>query len=219
VDGSAASGKSTIGHRLAAKLGYPFLDTGVMYRAITLAALQRGIDLDDGEALSRLAASVRMEVTLPPPGSHEGSTIGVDSEDVTSRLRLPEVEDAVSLVSRVSGVRDALVRLQREIAGRQPMVMAGRDIGTVVLPNADLKIYLDASLPERAKRRHKEFAALGRDVTRDIVLKDLRQRDRIDSERPASPLRPADDAVVINTDGLTQDQVLTRVLELVDEKR
>ena len=190
-----------------------------MYRAITLAAIQRGIDLDDGEALSRLAASVRMEVTLPPPGSHEGSTIGVDSEDVTSRLRLPEVEDAVSLVSRVSGVRDALVRLQREIAGRQPMVMAGRDIGTVVLPNADLKIYLDASLPERAKRRHKEFAALGRDVTRDIVLKDLRQRDRIDSERPASPLRPAGDAVVINTDGLTQDQVLTRVLELVDEKR
>ena len=219
MDGSAASGKSTIGRRLAAKLGYPFLDTGVMYRAITLAALQRGIDLDDQEALSRLASSVRMEVTLPPPGSPEGSTIGVDSEDVTSRLRLPEVEDAVSLVSRVSGVRDALVRLQREIAGRQAMVMAGRDIGTVVLPHADLKIYLDASLPERAKRRHQEFAALGRGVTRDMVLKDLRQRDRIDSERSVSPLRPAADAVVINTDGLTQDQVLARVLELVDEKR
>ncbi len=190
-----------------------------MYRAITLAALQRGIGLDDREALSRLASSVRMEVTLPPPGSPEGSTIGVDGEDVTSRLRLPEVEDAVSLVSRVSGVRDALVRLQREIAGRQAMVMAGRDIGTVVLPHADLKIYLDASLPERAKRRHEEFAALGRGVTRDMVLKDLRQRDRIDSERSVSPLRPADDAVVINTDGLTQDQVLARVLELVDEKR
>ncbi len=218
MDGSAASGKSTIGRRLAAKLGYPFLDTGVMYRAITLAALQRGIDLNHQEALSRLASSVRMEVTLPPPGAHEGSTIRVDSEDVTPRLRLPEVEDAVSLVSRVAGVRDALVRLQREIAGRQPMVMAGRDIGTVVLPNADLKVYLDASLEERAQRRYEEFAALGRDVTRGMVLKDLQQRDRIDSQRSISPLRPADDAVVINTDGLTQDQVLERVLELVEER-
>lgn len=216
VDGSAASGKSTIGRRLAAFLGYPFLDTGIMYRAITYAALRRGIPLSDDDALSRLASGVRMDVGLPDPGSDGDATIEVDGEDVTAKLRSPAVEDAVSLVSRVSGVRSALVEKQRDIAAHRSIVMAGRDIGTVVLPHADLKIYLDASLRERASRRHREFARLGRDVSREAVLEDIRRRDQIDSQRSVSPLRPADDAVIIETDGLDLDQVMERVLALLE---
>jgi CMP/dCMP kinase len=217
VDGSAASGKSTVGRKLAEKLGYPFLDTGLMYRAVTLAALERGLKIRDADDLSHLARSLVLEVAPPTPGSLETCAIKVDGVDVTAQLRRADVEEAVSLVSRVAGVREALVRQQREIAGRQPMVMAGRDIGTVVLPGADLKVYLDASISERARRRHSEFREHGREVTRSIVLEDLRRRDQIDSERSVSPLRPADDAVVISTDGLTQDEVLRRVLRLVDE--
>ena len=217
VDGSAASGKSTVGRKLAEKLGYPFLDTGLMYRAVTFAALERGLDIRDGGTLSRLAGSLVLEVAPPTPGSLETCAIRVDGVDVTAELRRADVEEAVSLVSRVAGVREALVRQQREIAGRQPMVMAGRDIGTVVLPGADLKVYLDASISERARRRHSEFTEHGREVTRSIVLEDLRRRDQIDSERSVSPLRPADDAVVISTDGLTQDEVLRRVLRLVED--
>jgi cytidylate kinase len=219
VDGSAASGKSTVGRKLAEKLGYPFLDTGLMYRAVTLAALDRGIDAGDQGALADLAGQLRLEVGPPQPGSSETCSITIDNVDVTSQLRREDVEDAVSLVSRVGGVREALVRQQREIAGRQPMVMAGRDIGTVVLPDADLKVYLDASIGERARRRHAEFSNRGRSVTRDIVLEDLRRRDQIDSERAVSPLRPAGDAVVIGTDGLTQEEVLEKVLKLVDGAR
>ncbi len=218
VDGSAASGKSTIGQRLAQKLGCPFLDTGVMYRAITFAALSRGIDPHDHPALSGLAVSVRLDVAPPASGSSESCSMSVDGIDVTAELRRRDVEDAVSLVSRVVGVRDALVTLQREIAGRQPMVMAGRDIGTVVLPNADLKIYLDASPEERARRRYQEFAAVSPNVSEETVLADLRRRDQIDSERAVSPLRPADDAVIINTDGLTQEEVLRQVLALVERR-
>jgi len=217
VDGSAASGKSTVGRKLAERLGYPFLDTGLMYRAVTHAAIDRGVDIRHGEGLSRLAGSLLLEVAPPTPGSVETCAIRVDGVDVTPQLRRADVEEAVSLVSRVAGVREALVRQQRAIAGRQPMVMAGRDIGTVVLPDADLKVYLDASISERARRRHSEFKEHGREVTRSVVLEDLRRRDQIDSERSVSPLRPADDAVFISTDGLSQDEVLQRVLRLVED--
>ena len=168
VDGSAASGKSTVGRKLAEKLGYPFLDTGLMYRAVTLAALERGLDIRDGGTLSRLAGSLVLEVAPPTPGSLETCAIRVDGVDVTAQLRRADVEEAVSLVSRVAGVREALVRQQREIAGRQPMVMAGRDIGTVVLPGADLKVYLDASISERARRLHSEHPL-------DLVIVDYLQ--------------------------------------------
>lgn len=211
VDGSAASGKSTVGRRLADSLGYRFLDTGVMYRAVTLAALERGIPADGEDALARLANSVDIEVTLGAAGSR----VCVDGEDVTDRLRSQEIEDNVSLVSRIAGVREALVRKQRRIAAGDSIVMAGRDIGTVVLPGADLKIYLDASLNERARRRHQEFVAGGHAATEDDVLNDLRRRDQIDSERDVSPLRAAEDAVVIETDGLTIDEVFDRVLAVL----
>jgi cytidylate kinase len=187
-----------------------------MYRAITYAALQRGIDLSDDDALSRLASDVEIDVGLPPPGSAGDATITVDGKDVTSRLRGADVEESVSLVSRVPGVRDALVQKQREIAAGREIVMAGRDIGTVVLPDADLKVYLDASLEERAARRHREFARLGRNGTAEEVLQDIRRRDQIDSQRAVSPLRPANDAVIIDTDGLTLDEVMDKVLRLVE---
>lgn len=214
VDGSAASGKSTIGRLLAARLGYPFLDTGMMYRAVTAVALQRGVPIDDPDALSALAESTSMSVHTGHPSSGGKTHILVDGVDVTGELRSQAVEDAVSTVSQAPGVRAAMVAQQRQIAGQQPIVMVGRDIGTVVLPNADLKIYLDASAEERARRRHAEFERLGRDASHDAVLEDLRRRDRIDSERAVSPLRPADDARTIDTEGLTLGAVLDIALSM-----
>lgn len=215
VDGSAASGKSTIGRRLAQRLGYAFLDTGVMYRAVTHAALDRGLDLRDSAAIGELAQTLPIDVSLDCDGS--GTRIAIDGSDVTPHLRSQPVEDAVSLVSRIAAVRDALVSRQREIAEQQPIVMAGRDIGTVVLPHADLKVYLDASIEERARRRYADFLAVGHEVSKEIVLEDIRRRDRIDSEREMSPLRPADDAVIIDTDGLSLDDVMAQVIGLVED--
>ena len=217
VDGSAAAGKSTVGKRLAAKLGYPFLDTGIMYRAMTVAALQRGLDLDDESQLEALAASVDMRVDLADPSSSEQSRIYIDGVDVTEEIRSAPVEEAVSIVSQSLPVRDAMVKLQRAIAGRGPVVMFGRDIGTVVLPGADLKLYLEASPEERARRRHKEFASLGRDSSPNAVHTDLERRDRRDSERAVSPLRPAEDARLIDTDRLSLDEVLREAVALVRE--
>ena len=216
IDGPAAAGKSTVGRMIAARLGYPFLDTGAIYRAMTWTALHRGVDLSDEDALSDLAASISVDVGPPADGSIEPCTIFVDGEDVTSRLRQPEVEAAVSLVSRVAGVREALLKVQRDLAGRNAVVMAGRDIGTVVLPRADLKVYLDASVDERARRRHAELSALGMDFSEEEVRRDLSRRDRIDSQRSVSPLRPAEDAIAIDTDGLTLEEVVQRLAELIE---
>jgi cytidylate kinase len=215
IDGPAAAGKSTVGRMIAARLGYPFLDTGAIYRATTRTALHRGVDLSDEDALSDLAASISIDVGPPAAGSIEPCTIFVDGEDVTLLLRQPEVEAAVSLVSRVAGVREALVKVQRDLAGRNAVVMAGRDIGTVVLPEADLKVYLDASIDERARRRHAEMSTLGMDLTEEGVRRDLSRRDRIDSQRSVSPLRPAEDAIVVDTDGLTLEEVVQRLVGLV----
>jgi cytidylate kinase len=215
IDGPSASGKSTVGYLVAQRLGYPFLDTGATYRALTWLALQRGIDPEDEEALGRMAEEVEMELGPPAPGSSERCDIWVDGEDLTPRLRRPEVEAAVSLVSRASRVRRALVALQRKLAGRR-VVMAGRDIGTVVLPKADLKVYLDASVKERTRRRQEESAATGRPASEDDIREGILLRDRIDSGREDSPLRPAEDSVIISTDGLDRDQVVEKVLALVE---
>ncbi|MFQ6020378.1 MAG: (d)CMP kinase [Dehalococcoidia bacterium] len=216
IDGPSAAGKSTVGILVGRRLGYLFLDTGAMYRAITLAALRRGIDLGDEGVLGELAGSAEIEMGPPRLESVETCTVSVDGDDVTTDLRRPEVEAAVSLVSRVPAVRQALVATQRRLAGHQSVVMAGRDIGTVVLPDADLKLYLDASLEERARRRHRELQALGQTVTEDQVLHDLRRRDSIDSQRSTSPLRPAEDAIIIDTDGMTLEQVVENILTLAE---
>ena len=209
-----ASGKSSVGSAVAAALGRPFVDTGIMYRALTWLALQRHVDIHDPDALGRLARTASMRVRSPTAGSSEYATVYVDDEDATPYLRTPAVEQAVSTVSAVPEVRHSLVRLQRELAADHPVVMAGRDIGTVVLPDALLKIYLDAPAAERARRRTAELELRGRPRPYPEVLAETLQRDRIDSERAESPLRPADDAVVIETASLTEPDVVARILEL-----
>jgi cytidylate kinase len=206
-----------VGTRVAAALGLPFIDTGAMYRAVTWLALRRGVPVDDPAALATLVRSVSIAVAAPPPGSQEAAVIRVDGLDAGPHLRDPDVERAVSLVSAVPAVREVMVQLQRQ-AVRGQVVMAGRDIGTVVLPDADLKVYLDASPEVRARRRMAELAHRGTAADYAAVLADLRQRDALDSTRAVAPLRPADDAVVIHTDPLTVDEVVARVLALVRER-
>ena len=172
--------------------------------------------MEDEEGLVRLAAQVDMKLGPPAAGSSERCTIWVDGEDLTAVLRQPEVEAGVSLVSRVPQVRRALVGVQRRLAGRGRVVMAGRDIGTVVLPRADLKVYLDASPEERARRRQEEMAALGKPFTERDVRQRILRRDAIDSGREDSPLRAAEDAIVINTDGLNQEQVVEKIVALAE---
>ena len=218
IDGPSASGKSSVGYLVAERLGYLFLDTGATYRALTWLALQRRVHLEDEEGLVRLAAQVEMNLGPPAAESCERCTIWVDGEDLTGVLRQPEVERGVSLVSRVPQVRRALVAVQRRLASRRRVVMAGRDIGTVVLPSADLKIYLDASVEERARRRHEEMVALGRSFTQSDVRQQILRRDAIDSGREDSPLRAAEDAVVMSTDGLNQEQVVEKIVALVEGK-
>jgi len=192
-----------------------------MYRALTWLALRRGLDPEDEEAMARLAAETAMEVSPQPPGSgdRQGSEhcrVRVDGENATPHLTSPEVEASVSLVSRVPAVRREMVGMQRRLAQRGATVMAGRDIGTAVLPDADLKVYLDASREERARRRRQQLALSGRAPSLESVLADLEKRDAIDSSRSVSPLRPAADAVIINTDGLSLEEVVERVLSLVE---
>lgn len=210
-----AAGKSAVGSRVARLLGYRFVDTGAMYRALTWLALERKLDLHDEAALTRLAEGAQLTVEPGPPEAPEAGRVLVGGMDVTERLRSPEVGEAVSVVSRVAGVRRAMVARQRELAAEDGVVMAGRDIGTVVLPDAPLKVYLDASVEERVRRRHDELLASGRDVTPEEVREELALRDRIDSERAHSPLRPAQDAIIIHTDQLSLDEVVEQIMEQV----
>jgi cytidylate kinase len=217
IDGPAASGKTTLGMLLAEALGYLFLDTGVMYRAVTWAALQRGVALDDEQALQDLAESADIDVRLPSKADGRTSDVLIDGQDVTWEIRLPEVEATVSVVSAYPGVRWALTVQQHRIGSRGGIVMVGRDIGTVVMPEADLKIYLDASMEERARRRYEEVRRRGEQASLEVIQRDIRERDRIDSSRQVAPLRPAEDAVILNSDGLDARQVLEEVLALVQQ--
>jgi len=202
-----------VGSRVAARLRYPFVDTGSMYRAITWLALQQSIAASDHDALASLAESATLAVGPAPADGREASSISVNGRDVTALLRDPAVERNVSLVSAVPEVRRVMVRLQREAAPTN-VVMAGRDIGTVVMPDAELKVYFEASLQVRAARRQAELAQKGRVETVAQVQADLGRRDEIDSNRSVSPLRAAADAVVIQTDDLSLENVVERVLAL-----
>ena len=215
IDGPGASGKSAVGGLLARRLGYRFLDTGVMYRALTWLILEQGTRPQDEETVGRAAKSVRMDVSTAPPDRDEPSSVSVNGRDATQFLARPDVEANVSLVSRLPAVREAMVAIQRREAGRPAgIVVAGRDIGTVVLPDADLKVYLDASPEERARRRQEQAERRGDAMTQEDVLGDLARRDAIDSTREASPLRPAADAVILDTDGLSLEQVVERILAM-----
>ncbi len=217
IDGPASSGKTTLGKSLADCLGYLFFDTGVMYRAITWAALDREIDVQDEEAVTRLAEQAVIDVQAPSTGDGRWNDILVDGRDVTWEIRQPEVEASVSVVSAYPGVRRALTAKQRRISLRGQVVMVGRDIGTVVLPEADLKIYLDASVEERARRRFDELRQRSEPAHYESILKALKKRDRIDSTREIAPLRPAEDAVIINSDGLDAAEVLEKVKGLIPQ--
>jgi cytidylate kinase len=216
VDGPAASGKSTIGGLLAERLGYVYFDTGVMYRAVTWAAIARGIAVKDEAAVTGLAERLRIDVIRPTVADGRQYTILADGQDVTWEIRSPEVDLGVSPVSAYPGVRAALTAQQRRIGQQGKVVMVGRDIGTVVLPDADLKIYLDATVEERAGRRFREMLDRGEPAEFDEVLASVRRRDEIDSGRALAPLRAADDAIVIDTTALGIQEVLERVLTLVD---
>jgi cytidylate kinase len=215
IDGTAASGKSTVAVYLAERLGYLYFDTGVMYRAVTLAALRAGVPVEDEAGVTALAETVLIDVKPPTVADGREYTVYLDGEDVTWEIRSPAVNANVSPVSAYSAVRRALTAQQRRIALAGRIVMAGRDIGTVVLPEARLKIYMDASAEERARRRLKEARARGQNLTYEQVLASVRQRDEIDSGRACAPLRPADDAVIINTDGLSIEEVFARVEKLL----
>ena len=214
IDGPAASGKSTIGKRLADELGYLFFDTGLMYRAITWLALQRGLNLRDEAALTNLAETVPIEVQPASQGDGRACDVIVEGVDITWDTRRPEVDANVSVVSAYPGVRRALSAQQRRIGQRGRVVMVGRDIGTVVLPDADLKIYLDASAEERARRRYDEILARGGSADYDEILSKVLERDRIDSTRDVAPLKIAEDAIVVDSDKLNAEEVFRQILNL-----
>jgi len=216
IDGPAGAGKSTIARILAEKLGFIYIDTGAMYRAITYAALQNHIPLDDSAGLKELAARTRIDLVRSGAGAQ---LVLLDGRDVSEEIRSPLVSQKVSLVASHPGVREALVRKQQQMAECQDVVMDGRDIGTVVLPNADVKIYLTASLAERARRRYEEMRAKGYAGTYDQVKADVEARDDLDQNRAVSPLRAAPDAVCLDTTDSTPEEIVQRILQLIREKK
>jgi len=216
IDGPAASGKSTLGERLAEYLGYLYLDTGNMYRAVTWAAIEKYGRVNIDDEVSSLAEQVVIDIQ---PSIKEGSRsidVLLDGVDITREIRRPEVDANVSEVSAYKRVRTAMTAQQRRIGLRGGVVMVGRDIGTVVFPEAELKIYLVASVEERAMRRYNEVTGRGEHTDYDCILDALRRRDAYDAGRKLSPMKPAEDAIILDTDKLTIDQVVQKVIDLIE---
>jgi CMP/dCMP kinase len=217
IDGPAASGKSTLAEKLAQYLKYLYFDTGVMYRAVTLAALNDLKTVDDETAVTALANRIKIDVQAPEIKDGRKYTVLLDGQDVTWNLHEPCIDSNVSKVSAFPGVRTAMTDQQRKIGGRGNVVMVGRDIGTVVFPEAEMKIYLDASPEERARRRSHEIESRGGTANYDEILESIKRRDKIDSSRAVAPLKPASDAHIINSDGKTIDNVLEEAKRLLDQ--
>jgi CMP/dCMP kinase len=218
IDGPAASGKSTVARAVATRLGFAYLDTGAMYRAVAAEALRRDVPTDDAEALTSLAEALTLGF------EHEGGSalptrVLSDGRDVTAEIRTPAVDVAVSPVSAVPGVRAAMVRVQREMASRGDCVVEGRDIGTVVFPEAEVKVFLSATARERARRRTGDMERAGHDLSERAVLEHLERRDVADSTRQASPLAIAADAVELDTTGLTVEEVVERIATMAEAAR
>jgi len=212
IDGPAGAGKSTLTRRVAGKLGFVYIDSGAMYRAVALEALRTGTDLDDEARLERLAREARIEFE---PG---GSRVLLDGEDVSAAIRAPEISPAASRVSVFSGVRRALVEKQREMGAAASVVMEGRDIGSVVFPDAEVKIYLDADPAVRAERRVREMEEKGQTLEAAEVEREIRERDRRDSTRADSPLVRAPDAVYVDTTSMSVEEVEQAILEIVRKR-
>lgn len=211
LDGPGSSGKSSVGAAAASELGYRFCDTGLLYRAVTWLAEDRGVEVDDPVDLSRLVD----EVYLSPDAEGRLSRVLVDGVDHTEEVRGPAVDAAVSAVSAVPEVRAALLARQRSIARDGAIIMAGRDIGTIVLPDADLKLFLDASVEERARRRTEERGLDPAGTDAESILVALRRRDELDKNRPIAPLRPAEDARIISTDGNRFEDTVAAVVNAI----
>ena len=205
IDGPAGSGKSTVAKLVAEKLGYVYIDTGAMYRAVTLQALLDKIDMGDEKSLTRLAASVGLVLRVDESGN---TCVLLNDVDVSQQIRDPLVSRCVSMVSQVPGVRQSMTQLQKKMAAGGGVVMEGRDIGTAVLPDAEIKYFLTASLAERARRRHAEFMQRGFNVTYEEVFADLAERDNIDTQRTVAPLKPAADAEIIDCTGVAVEKVV-----------
>jgi len=216
IDGPAASGKSTTARYLADRLGYTYIDTGAMYRAVTCAVLDAGIDPADRERVEALARELRIELRREADGTLHTYLNGVD---VSREIRTTEVTAHVSQVSSYSGVRTPVVDQQRKMGESGGVVLDGRDIGTVVFPNADVKVFMVADLGARAERRKAELDRVGPGVPLDALMSDIAERDRFDSTRDLSPLKRADDAVLIDTSGLTIEQQVEAVLDLVRNRQ
>ncbi|GAA3044274.1 (d)CMP kinase [Gordonia defluvii] len=214
IDGPAGTGKSSVSRMLADRVGAQYLDTGAMYRAASLAVLRSGIPVDDGSAVADLVDTLSIDLRDGP----DGTVVALDGEDVSTAIRADDVTDAVSAVAANPRVRARMVDLQRRVAGGRFVVVEGRDIGTVVFPDAELKVFLTATPDERARRRHRQNRAAGRDSDLAQVLASVNRRDHLDSTRAASPLRRAEDAVEFDTSDLTVEQVLTGLIELVDQR-
>jgi cytidylate kinase len=210
LDGGVASGKSAVGKRVAEALGMPFVDSGLMYRAITRIAAERGIDPHDLEAITRLAESTEIKI--------DGERVWANGVELTDGIYDADHAEALPLISAIPGVRSALVAQQRRL-GEGGVVMAGRDIGTVVFPDADFKFFLVASLDEKVRRRAAQYERRGERVDEEAMRKEVEERDRVDTQRAVAPLRPAPDAVVIDTDRLDVDQVVDRIMKHIAESK
>jgi cytidylate kinase len=215
IDGPAGSGKSTVAEILAKALNYMFFDTGVMYRAVTFVALKEKYDLNQEDQVVRLAESIEIDVRKPSQADGRKYDVWANGEDVTWEIRQPDVDGNVSKVSAYPGVRKAMTAQQRRIGQKGMVVMVGRDIGTVVLPEADLKIYLDASAKERARRRYEEMKGRGETVEYEKILNSMIQRDNIDSTRVVAPLKPAEDAMIIQTDNMSISEVVAAINKII----
>ena len=212
IDGPAGAGKSSVSKAVAQKLNFIYADTGAIYRAIAYYALKSGISIEnEAEKVCELAAGCKIEIVYSDNMQH----IIIDGCDVTNYIRLPEVSKAASDVSALPGVRSALLHIQRELAEKNNVIMDGRDIGTVVLPDADVKVFLTASIDERASRRYSELTEKGVKCSLDKIKADIQYRDKQDSERSVAPLKPADDAVTIDSSNMNFEQSVESILKLI----
>lgn len=210
IDGPAGAGKSTVAKIIAKKLGFLYIDTGAMYRALTLKALEDKVDLNDEHALVRLAKNTRIDLSNNRDGSLK---ILIGDKDVSADIRQPRVTRFVSDIAKLKGIREVMLGLQRNFGRQGKVVLDGRDIGTVVFPDAHKKFYIDAHFSERVKRRHKELAGLGQEIKLSDVEADLRNRDTIDSTRKVAPLKKAEDAIYIDTTNLTIEEAVNILLK------
>jgi cytidylate kinase len=211
IDGPVGSGKSTVAKRVARAMGYTYIDTGAMYRALALKAKRKGISWDDADGMAALARTTSVALE-PSGGEEETSVVRLDGEDVSRPIRETEIGGGASRIGTIPGVRRALVEMQRKMATAGGVVMEGRDIGTVVLPNAELKIFLSGSVEERARRRFLELRGKGKTPVMAEVIEEVRARDHQDSTRADSPLKKADDGVEVDTTSMTREQVVEEIV-------